>query len=173
MKYQFLILGLFLVSSFFESHLVFAVNSKTETKAVDVMKKNVATQESIVELSGKTFRKIQYEKEIYYLEVLESGGANEAYRLMCLRGNDEKLPTQIKAKAKLTERSQFVVEGLRQYCAETQDGRREVALDLRIIGGVELSLDKPDKELTKKESFFKNKKLIITPVDGLVFKADW
>jgi hypothetical protein len=144
--------------------------SKTSPESMAMSKKNVSTQESIIELQGKTFRKIQYEKDIYYLEMLDSSGANETYRLMCSRGHDEKLPSQVKASVKLTERSEFIVEGLRQYCLETKEGRREIMADSRIFGGLQLNLD---KDLSKKESVFKNKKLIITPIDGLVFKADW
>lgn len=160
----------FCVLILFYSSFIFAAGSKSEPQKIDVSKKNVATQESIVELQGKTFRKIEYKKDIYYLEVIDSTKANEAYRLMCLRGHDEKMPSQVKAGVKVTERSQFIVDGLRQYCDDTHEGKREVLLDSRIVGGLQLDLD---KDLTKKESFFKNKKLIITPVDGLVFKADW
>jgi hypothetical protein len=149
---------------------VTVANGSAEEQSVSTSKKNVITQESIVELQGKIFRKIEYDKNIYYLEMIDSTGATDAYRLMCSRGHDEKLPMQIKAGVKLTERSQFIVEGLRQYCVETKSGPREVALDTRVFAGLQVNLK---KDLSKKEGFFKNKKLIITPVDGLVFKADW
>jgi hypothetical protein len=165
MKFKVLFISMILSHSF-----IFAADIKKAVQPVDVSKKNVTTQESIIELQGKTFRKIQYDKDIYYLEMIDVSGANEAYRLMCSRGNDEKLPSQVKAGVKITERSQFIVEGLRQYCLETKEGRREIAADTRIVGGLQLDID---KDLAKKESILKNKKLIITPIDGLVFKADW
>lgn len=147
----------------------FQVTAGAEIQTANASKKNVVTQESIIELQGKTFRKIEYHKNIYYLELVDTSKASEAYRLMCSRGHDDKLPMQVKAAVKVTERSEFLIEGLRQYCQETEAGRKEVAVDARIFGGLQVSLD---KELTKKD-FFKNKKLIITPIDGLVFKADW
>jgi hypothetical protein len=165
-----LILCLIFFLGFTISLPLIAADPKAATQPIDVSKKNVSTQESIIELNGKTFRKIQYEKDTYYLEMVDVSGANEAYRLMCSRGHDDKLPAQVKAGVKLTKRSHFIVEGLKQYCAETQEGRREVALDSRIVGGLQFSLE---KDLANKETFLKNKKLIITPIDGLVFKADW
>ena len=130
-------------------------------EAPKLIEKSLTTKESVVEIQGKRFRKIEIQKEAFYIETLDSSKTNAEIRVLCQQGSGELLPAQAQAGVKTGQRSAFVIEGMRQICKEASGGRREVALDPAIMAGLELKLGKEQ-----------NKKVLVTPV-GVTFKADW
>lgn len=123
--------------------------------------KSIKTKESVVDIQGKKFRKIEVQKEAFYIETLDSTKVNSDIRVLCQQGSGEQLPIQAQVGVKTTKRAQFVIEGMRQVCKDAQGGRREVTLDPAVMAGLQIEFGKEQ-----------NKKVIVTPV-GLTFKADW
>ncbi|MEY4617745.1 MAG: hypothetical protein RJB66_2705 [Pseudomonadota bacterium] len=125
------------------------------------VEKTFTTKESTVEIQGRKFRKIQIQKESYYIETVDSKQANADIRVLCQQGQSQFLPNQAEVGVKTGKRSAVVIEGIRQVCKEAQGGRREIALDPALMAGLQLQVGKE-----------KNKKIIVSPI-GLTFKADW
>lgn len=123
--------------------------------------KKIVTKESTVEIQGKKFRKIELQKEAYYIEAIDSTKANSEIRVLCQQGAKEYLPTQAEVGVKAGKRSSLVIDGIRQICKDAQGGRREISIDPAIMAGLQMDFGKEQ-----------NKKVIVTPV-GVTFKADW
>lgn len=132
------------------------INQGTRT-----VQKIIETKESVVNIQGKKFRKIELQKETFFVEALDSTKANAEMRVLCQQGNHELLPAQVEGGVKTSKRTSLVIEGMRQACKEAAGGRREITIDPAVLGGLQV-------EFGKEQS----KKVIVTPI-GVTFKADW
>lgn len=132
-----------------------------EKQGARSIEKTIVTKESIVDIQGKKFRKIELQKEAFFVEALDSTKENAEIRVLCQQGNREILPAQVQAGVKTTKRAGVVIEGMRQACKEAAGGRKEIAIDPAVLVGLQV-------EFGKEQS----KKVIVTPV-GVTFKADW
>jgi hypothetical protein len=142
----------------FISGPLFAQTPKQISQSVE---ESVPTKESTVEIQGKKFRKIEIQKESFYIEAIDSTKANSDIRLLCQQGGTEYLPTQAEVGVKAGKRSAIVIDGIRQVCKAAQSGRREITLDPAVMAGLQIEFGKEQ-----------NKKVIVTPI-GVTFKADW
>lgn len=134
------------------------LGAKEEARSVQ---KLIETKESVVDIQGKKFKKIQVQQEAFFIETIDSTKANSELRVLCQQGSKEVLPAQVEASVKVSKRSGFVIEGMRQVCKDAANGQREIKMDPAIFGGLQLNLGKEA-----------DKKLIVSPI-GVSFKADW
>jgi hypothetical protein len=125
------------------------------------VEKTIATKESVVDIQGKKFRKIELHQEAFFIEALDSTKVNSEMRVLCQQGSREILPAQVEVGIKTTKRSGVAIEGMRQICKEAVNGRKEISIDPAILVGLQVQFGKEQ-----------NKKVIVSPV-GITFKADW
>jgi hypothetical protein len=138
-----------------------AAEKNPAEKLSQVSANTVETKESIVDIQGKKFRKIEWQKESYYVEAIDSTKVNNEMRVLCQQGQREVFPAQVEAGVKTAKRAGFVIEGMRQVCKEAAGGRKEISIDSAILAGLQVEFGKEQ-----------NKKVIVTPI-GVTFKADW
>lgn len=155
--FSLVLLGSYSVSSYLLSSYGFAKTANDPR----MVSKMVNTKESVVDIQGKKFRKIEWQKEAFYIESLDSNKANAEMRVLCQQGTNGIAPAQVGAGVKTGQRSALVIEGIRQVCKEAEAGRREVTLDPAILAGLQVTLGKEE-----------NKKIIVSPM-GVSFRADW
>ncbi len=142
-------------------------------------KKTITVKESIIDIQGKTFRKIEYKNEAYFLELTEGSQNNESnLRVLCQKNiSQPEIPGLVKVGVQTTKRSHFFIEGLKQSCSEVLGGvRKEILVDPRLRVGFQYDFKTEEdylKSANSKNELFKTMKLLVTPIDGVVFKADW
>lgn len=127
----------------------------------------VSTKETIIEVGGKKFRKVEYEGKTYYFQLLSPAETDADLQFHCEKNGylDEK-PRILVAK-KMTRRTKLFVEGLKMTCErdEKNGGRGQLKIDPSIQIGFLLS-DEPGDLL-------KNKKIFINPLGGAGFYGEW
>lgn len=139
-------------------------SKKSEPKKIDKVNTNtqmIDTKESLVDIQGKKFRKIEIRKEAFFVETLDSTQTNSELRVLCQQGDHEVLPAQVQAGIQTVRRTSLVIEGMRQACKEASNGRREISIDPAVLVGLQFNLDQ-----------VQNKRILVTPI-GVTFKADW
>lgn len=127
----------------------------------------VFTKESIVEISGVKFRKVEYKSKVYHLQLLEPERPNQDLQMKCDTAGEASLPQPAltHVEAKITRRTALFVEGLKVACQEMTSGRQKVGINDAIRIGF-IFKDDP-KDLIKK------KQIYITPGLGLGFAGEW
>lgn len=169
MKYRCLVVlltGTFLVKVSLGEEVKTMKNSKTtipkKEKSVSFSpQKSIELKESTVDIQGKKFRKLELDKEAYFVEALDSTNADTEIRVLCQEGHEEIPTAQITSGVKITQRSSLVVEGMRKVCKEAATGQKEVQMDPSVLMGLQIETGKN-----------KNRKWLVSPY-GINFKANW
>lgn len=131
----------------------------------------VQTRESIVHHAGRTYRKIEYQGQFFYLRISEERTGADLMELLC--GDDPKVHEMssdtndlIEGRIKISERMQLFVEALQLKC-EGPRHKRKLVLSPEMKMGLRFD-DKP-------RDLIKNKKIYVSPGPGtgLGFSGEW
>lgn len=126
---------------------------------------DVFTRESIVEIEGKKYRKIEYQTHVVYLQLIEGEAPLGDLEVMCRDGNQPPPPTQVLVAVQVTKRSSFFIDGLKRVCQQMRGGSR-IVIDPAIRIGFTWKSQPKD--------FLQNKTIFISPwTKGLGFSAEW
>jgi hypothetical protein len=125
--------------------------------------KQVETKESIVELNGAKFRKVEYKGEKYYLQIIETAHEGASAQMYCEKDSPVVHPSQTISAVKITTRNKVFVEGLKQTCVDIGNGKKQVAIDPTIAIGFYIG-DKP-------KDFLQKKRILLMPT-GIGFAGD-
>lgn len=136
-----------------------ATDLKNEKKLTYSPQKTIELKESLVEIQGKKFRKMELEKEAFFVEALDSTNADAEMRVLCQTSQEEIPMAQLTTGVKISKRSSIVIEGIRKVCKEAISGQKEVQMDPSILMGLQIETGK-------------SKKWLISPF-GVNFKANW
>jgi hypothetical protein len=130
----------------------------------------IFTKESIVEVSGIKYRKVEYRKEIYYFQLLDSEKTSADLQILCSSEKSSPFnansPVQIVSAVKVTRRMSAFVDGLKQVCVDQQGGKHLVLSPELRIGFMFANYD---------DELLKNKQIYVSPFSGpnIGFKANW
>ena len=128
------------------------------------------TRESIVEVGGKKYRKIEFRSEIFHLQLLENEASLTNLEILCgvegASSMNSGAPPQVVASIKVTKRSSLFIQGLKQACVEKRGGKQIIMTPAIQIGF--LLHDDPGSK-----SVLKNKRVFLTPGPSVGFSADW
>ncbi len=131
----------------------------------------VFTRESIVEVGGRKYRKVEFKNQVVYLQLLSEETTGADLQLLCEREGVSAFqgqPQLVLASVKVTRRSSLFVEGLQQVCSDSRGGKKRITLDPAIHVGFLFHDRNEDKALLR------NKRVFINPFgSGIGFKADW
>ncbi|MDZ4660091.1 MAG: hypothetical protein SGJ18_00595 [Pseudomonadota bacterium] len=159
---------LFLFLLLFFLSLGFAEEKKGEALQQFILENTkVTTTETIVEVGGKKFRKLEVEGKTYSFQLYSPTDTDANLEFRCEKEGylDEK-PRVLVAR-KVTKRTKLFVEGLKITCdrSEKHNGRGVLGIDPAIQIGFMLPEDPAD--------LIKNKKIYITPFGGAGFYGEW
>ena len=143
------------------------INKKSLTESRDLnLNFDIYTRESIVEIHGRKFRKVEYKDQRFYLQLLGSEEASGDLNLLCNEGGELQSPTQIQGTIKMTKRSSFFIEGLKQMCAGPK-GKRQVVVSPEIAFGFVF-------DQGNAKAIIRNKQIFYSPLtNSLGFKGEW
>jgi hypothetical protein len=124
-------------------------------------------RESIISVSGKRYRKVEYRGDTYYLRLLESEKDAGSLELECNKEpSGLNMENQVLVSTSMTKRSSLFIDGLKQTCAEIRGGKKKVVIDPNVRVGFTLDGTKDD--------LLQNKKIFVTPLKpGLGFSGEW
>ena len=142
------ILGLFFILFFNQISLAELSDFEKDLMIYQVKQ----TKETIVELNGHSYRKIEYNGKYYYLQLSQPMDSVHDYNVNCSDGEtlDNEQPSRIYAETKLIQRSSLFIEALQVSCSG------------KILPALNVGFTLPDSP----KSIFKNKKIIIFPQPG-------
>lgn len=131
----------------------------------------LTTHESIVEIGGRKYRKIEYKSETYFLQLLAAEGSQSDLAVLCgeslaakLNNNNQPL---IKAAVRVTKRTKLFVEGLHNICTGSSN-RTMIVVSPDIQVG--FMLDDSDDP----KALFRDRRITVNPLTGgLGFGASW
>jgi len=129
------------------------------------------TQESIVEIGGQRFRKIEFKNETYYLKLLQSEGTQSELVVLCNESEAARAgrgsPALVTAAVRVTKRTRLFIEGLRTVCdGGARRAKTVIAPDLQVGFMFDDSQDP--------KTVFRDRRITIDPVkQQLGFGASW
>lgn len=128
------------------------------------------TKESIVEVGGKKYRRIEHVQDVYYLQLLANETSASDLTVVCREKGRERFnsdsPSLLRGAVKLVRRTKLFIEGLKTVCTG-ELGKEKILLDPNILVG--FLIDEGDPK-----AVLKNKRLYINPFTGaLGFGAEW
>lgn len=155
---------LLIIASIFFAYNLALADAATETRAklTSDQKKEIEIKEALVEIQGKTFKKIEYKSDVVYVELLDPSRANEDMRILCQKGLLDRHSGLVKGGVQVTKRARVYLEGLTRYCRNVES-KKELEFDPEIFVGLQIDIGSEKK----------NRKIILSPFDGVSFKADW
>ncbi len=142
----------------------YSISKNSTTR--DLFDHKIFTHESIVEISGKKYRKIEYNSDKYYLQLVGEDSIDISSNFLC----DDKIP-KIENPRRLTvalnvvERTKFFIDGLQTACQQIH-GQKMITVNPAIRIGFRLE-DKP-KDLIKNKTFY-----YIPFINIFGFAGDW
>ena len=132
------------------------------------MNENISTKETIVQLGGRKFRRVEFKSDIFYLQLQSDLATNAELSLLCGERPQEFGPNSapmITAAVRVTKRTRFFIEGLRRMCLGAGNTSR---IDLAPDIAVGFMLDDDPKGVLK------NRRISINPISpALNFSAEW
>ena len=127
------------------------------------------TKESIVDISGVKYRKIEYNTKTYYLKLLQPEQSNQDLQIICEKEGDltNKVPHLVQGGTRMTKRTSLFIKALQQSCVDAGSTRRQrVAVDPALRVGFQID-DSPNSKL-------KAKSIYVTPLTpGVGFSGEW
>lgn len=138
------------------------VKTENRAKLTSDQNKEIEIKEALVEIQGKTFKKIEYKSDVVYVELLDPSRANEDMRILCQRGLLDSHSGLVKGGIQVAKRARVYLEGLTRYCRNVES-KKELEFDPEIFVGLQIDIGSEKK----------NRKIILSPFDGVSFKADW
>lgn len=105
------------------------------------MDHQVFVKESLVQIDGVTYRKIEYRSATYYLRFLNVGD-NDPSVLCPEYAKGKKSELLVKGSLKMSRRSSLFVEGLRAECMKSPNGVVRVHLRPEIRAGLSFEISK-------------------------------
>ena len=143
-----------------------------ESKPLDLrLTSDVYTKESIVELNGKKFRKIEYRSQVVYMQLLTNESDAAKLQMFCSDSgakafNAGRTPL-VSGAVQMTKRTSLFVSGLQQACVDHQGGS-QLTLSPDILIGFLI------KDGDDSRAILRNKRIMINPLSlGASFAADW
>jgi hypothetical protein len=130
------------------------------------------TKESVVEMHGQKFRKIEYKDNVYYLQMLAAQNSTSDLVLLCSEesaaGFNQNSPPLIQASARINKRTRVFIEGLKQSCTNSAQGSPTISPNAKPMIGLQLEDSDPNATL-------KNRRVFINPqfLESLNFSAEW
>ncbi len=121
------------------------------------------TRETLVEIDGVKYRKIEVNGKTYYLKILWGDDTPEDPLLYCERNPLWKGKEQIELKTQVVQRTGLFIDGLRTNCEKSKEGVVRPVLDTTLRVGFYIK--------DKKGDYIKNKKVILFPFFGIA--GEW
>ena len=147
--------------------------AKSEPTAFDralSMHQGHTTKESIVDLGGRKYRRIEHKSDVYYLQLISEEMSATNLTVVCgekgLQRFNSEAPKLIAGSIKLTRRTSLFIEGLRTICTG-DPGRERILLDPLLLVGFTLD------DGTDQKALLRNKRVFISPFGAFGFAADW
>ncbi len=128
------------------------------------------THESIIEIAGRKFRKIEFQNKTYYLQLIQGTESTTDLVVLCgesqIRFNKES-PPLIAAAVRVTKRSRLFIEGLKNICkGNPHQPRIEVEPELQIGFMIDDSADP--------KAVLRDRRITINPFTNVLgFSATW
>lgn len=116
---------------------------------------DVNIKESIVDIKGLRYRKVEYKGDIFFLRLLESEVNPADLDIICKMKGDVEMENQVYISTVMTKRTSLFIEGLKQTCRDIGAGKKIIAVDPNIQIGFVFD--------ESKKSTLKNKKLYLNP----------
>jgi hypothetical protein len=110
------------------------------------------TKESIVEMNGHMYRKVEYSGKFYYLQLSQPTDPVKEHTVNCSDREliDKEQPSRIYTETKLTQRSSLFVEALQVSCSG------------KVLPALKVGFTLPDSP----HDIFKNKRIFLFPQPG-------
>jgi hypothetical protein len=131
---------------------------------------SLSTHESIIEIHGRKFRKIEFQNKSYYLQIIQ--GTESTTDLVILCGESQvqfnrESPPLVTAAVRVTKRSRLFIEGLKNVCiGDPHHPRIEIAPELQIGFMLDDSVDS--------KAVLRNRRITINPFTSMLgFSAAW
>ncbi len=131
--------------------------AQAEVVAPPAMTFDVNTKESIIDVNGRKYRKVEYKSDVFYLRLLEPEATGADLEFKCGTEATLKMENQILISTAITRRTSLFVEGLQQTCKNMNSPGGEVTIDPNIQVGFLFN------DSDSKKAIFKNKKIFMSP----------
>ncbi len=124
----------------------------------------VRTNETLIEVNGKKFRKLEIEGKTYYFQLYNAEEPNADLHIECEKNGYLDSKPKVLVARKLTTRTKVFIEGIKHTCANI-NGKNQLVIDPAIHIGFLLPEDSTD--------LIKNKKIYFNPFGGAGFYGEW
>lgn len=138
-----------------------------------MMNHSVSTKETIVQMGGRKFRKVEYQNQIVYLALMAELSSTSDLVLLCGEQQasqfNRQSPALVTGAVRISRRTRFFVEGIKAMCSGDQNKAR---VDLAPEIAVGFMFD----DSADPNAILKNRRITINPfnpVNALGFSADW
>lgn len=148
------------------SGLAMADENKAEALQKFILEDSkVRTNETIIEVGGKKFRKLEVEGKTYYFQLYNAENPSGDLQIECEKNGYLDSKPKILVARKLMNRTKVFIEGIKHTCKMAANGKGELGIDPAIQIGFLLPEDSTD--------LIKNKKIFFTPFGGAGFSGEW
>lgn len=132
----------------------------------------VFTKESILEDQGIQYRKVEYQGKNYFFRLLGPKTSGEDLALFCNQPGNQGFtsPPMVKVGLQTVERSRLFIEALELKCKSPTPDRDDEKKVMALMPYLAVGFSLEGKENPK--AILKNKKLLINPLGGLMFRAE-
>lgn len=138
-----------------------------------MMNHSVSTKETIVQLGGRKFRKVEYQNQTVYLSLMAE--LSSASDLVVLCGEQQasqfnrQSPALVTGAVRITRRTRFFVEGIKAMCSGDQNRAR-------VDFAPEIAIGFLFDDSADPNAVLKNRRITINPfnpANALGFSAGW
>lgn len=132
----------------------------------------VFTKESILEDQGIQYRKVEYQGKNYFFRLLGPKTSGQDLALFCNQPGQEGFtsPPMVKVGLQTVERSRLFIEALELKCKSPDPNRDDQKKIMALMPYLAVGFSLDGKENPK--AILKNKKLLINPFGGVMFRAE-
>ncbi|MBX3016556.1 MAG: hypothetical protein KF767_01605 [Bdellovibrionaceae bacterium] len=125
------------------------------------------TKESIVEIQGITYRRVDYRNSTYFFQLMGAQGSAEDLKILC-ENPDPAATALVRVGVRVMERTHAFVEGLQMVCKNARGGRMTTASDVRLslMPALAVGFTLDDGVGKSIAPGLKNKRLIVWPYFG-------
>lgn len=138
-----------------------------------MMNHSVSTKETIVQMGGRKFRKVEYQNQTVYLSLMAELSSTSDLVVLCGEQQasqfNRQSPALITGAVRIARRTRFFVEGIKAMCTGDKNQAR---VDLAPEIAIGFMLD----DSTDPNAVLKNRRITINPfnpANALGFSADW